>query len=134
MGHLAAPRLLWGGGAHASVRAVIAVGTTVVVGGVIVVAWRGPVVMHVCTLIGVIFLAASNATVGFCERWARATLQLETWWSDDQGVFNGLLTRQGFYPVRAAGELGPSLENTKYKRVKSVLVIKVKLKDKRLKH
>jgi len=36
--------------------------------------------------------------------------------------------------VRAAGELGPSLENTKYKRVKSVLVIKVKLKDKRLKH
>ena len=52
---------------------------------------------------GVIFLAASNATVGFCERWARATLQLETWWSDDQGVFNGLLTRQGFYPVRAAG-------------------------------
>jgi len=62
---------------------------------------------------GIIFLAATNATVHFCERWAEATLHLpaEQWWSDDQGVFNKLLTGHGtwpfaatgFYPVRAAG-------------------------------
>ena len=55
---------------------------------------------------GVIFLAASNSTVAFCERWARSTLKLETWWSDDQGVFNRLLTARGFYPVRAASSDG----------------------------
>ena len=65
---------------------------------------------------GVIFLAATNATVHFCERWADATLHLpaEQWWSDDQGVFNKLLTGHGtwpfadtgFYPVRAASTDG----------------------------
>lgn len=62
---------------------------------------------------GIIFLAAAPATVAFCERWADTTLHLpqEQWWSDDQGVFNQLLTGRGtwpnkdtgFYPVRAAG-------------------------------
>ena len=65
---------------------------------------------------GVIFLVASNETVRFCERWADATLHLpsDQWWSDDQGVFNRLLTGRGswpfmntgFYPVRAAGHGG----------------------------
>ena len=50
-------------------------------------------------------------TIDFCGRWANTTLHLpeRMWWSDDQGVFNQLLTghgsadRTGFYPVRAAG-------------------------------
>ena len=45
---------------------------------------------------------------------ACSTLRLETWWSDDQGVFNKLLTGRGtwpfentgFYPVRPAEETG----------------------------
>ena len=62
---------------------------------------------------GIIFLAATKTTVEFCERWAETTLHLpkDQWWSDDQGVFNQLLTGRGtwpfqdtgFYPVRAAG-------------------------------
>ena len=38
-------------------------------------------------------------------RWATTTLRLpeQLWWSDDQGVFNSLLTSKSFYPVRAAG-------------------------------
>ena len=52
-----------------------------------------------------IFLTSTNATVEFCERWATTTLRLPAplWWSDDQGVFNSLLTTRDFYPVRAAG-------------------------------
>ncbi|KAL3911307.1 MAG: hypothetical protein SGPRY_008744 [Prymnesium sp.] len=58
---------------------------------------------------GVIFMASQSSTVGFCHLWANCTLQLvaEQWWSDDQGVFNALLTGpQGdsaFYPIRSAG-------------------------------
>ena len=62
---------------------------------------------------GIIFLAATPATVAFCQRWAETTLHLskDQWWSDDQGVFNQLLTglstwparNTGFYPVRPAG-------------------------------
>ena len=65
---------------------------------------------------GVIFLSALPATVHFCDRWAEATLHLpaDQWWSDDQGVFNKLLTGRGtwpfentgFYPVRPAEETG----------------------------
>ena len=62
---------------------------------------------------GVIFLTAAAATVAFCGRWANTTLHLPApqWWSDDQGVFNQILTGRGswpyvstnFYPVRSAG-------------------------------
>ena len=61
---------------------------------------------------GIIFLASSAATVAFCETWAATTLHLPShmWWSDDQGVFNQLITGggmpgggTGFYPVRSAG-------------------------------
>ncbi|KOO29623.1 glycosyltransferase family 77 protein [Chrysochromulina tobinii] len=58
---------------------------------------------------GIIFLAATNATVHFCERWAEATLHLpaEQWWSDDQGVFNKLLTGHGTWPFAATGFYPP---------------------------
>ena len=62
---------------------------------------------------GVIFLAAAEPTIAFCSRWAELVLHLPAaqWWSDDQGVFNQLLTGRGtwpqvdtgFYPIRSAG-------------------------------
>ena len=62
---------------------------------------------------GVIFLASTAAAIAFCARWADHTLHLPAaqWWSDDQGVFNQLLTGRGswpyvdtgFYPIRSAG-------------------------------
>ena len=52
---------------------------------------------------GIIFAAPTPAAVAFAGRWAADTLSLDVWWSDDQGVFNRLLTAPGFYPVRAAG-------------------------------
>ena len=62
---------------------------------------------------GVIFFASAAPTIAFCEAWANRTLNLPPaqWWSDDQGVFNQLLTGRGswpqvdtgFYPIRSAG-------------------------------
>ena len=60
---------------------------------------------------GVIFMASRPAAIAFCRLWANRTLALREWWSDDQGVFNRLLTGRGtwpvedngYYPVKAAG-------------------------------
>lgn len=61
---------------------------------------------------GVIWFAAGAAPpLAFLRQWAVATLSLQDQWSDDQGVFNRLITTERaiqagdtpFYPVRSAG-------------------------------
>ena len=58
---------------------------------------------------GIIFMASRGATIAFCERWANATLTLTSneWWSDDQGVFNQLLTGRGAPPPGGGGGTAP---------------------------
>jgi hypothetical protein len=61
---------------------------------------------------GVLWFAAGAAPpLAFLRAWAVATLGLQDEWSDDQGVFNRLITTERaipagdtpFYPVRSAG-------------------------------
>ena len=47
---------------------------------------------------GILWFRNSEAAASFAEQWAMTTLNLDSVWSDDQGVFNRLLTN-GLYPV-----------------------------------
>ena len=65
---------------------------------------------------GILWFGATAVSTTFARRWASETLALTDPWSDDQGVFNRLLTgsgvlageelpsrRSSLYPVKAAG-------------------------------
>ena len=54
---------------------------------------------------GILYFRAAPAAIAFTRLWANTTLALpeNLWWSDDQGVFNRLLTSSDFYPVKDMG-------------------------------
>ena len=55
---------------------------------------------------GVLWFAPHEGARRLLKEWANETLYLNNEWSDDQGVFNRIITRRGFYPVRKVTDDG----------------------------